>query len=117
MKRILPTLRQKKRYIVFEIIADKKIRDIKAVSKAIWDNSLKLLGELGVSKAEIWVLTEKFDLEMQRGIVKVNNKYLPQAKSALLMVDKIGNQKVVLKTVGVSGILNKACQKYLTKRK
>lgn len=116
MKRILPTLRQKKRYIVFEIIADKKITDFKAVSKAIWDKSLKLLGELGVSKAGIWVLEEKFDPELQRGIIKVDNKYVPQAKSALLMVDKIGNQKVILKSVGVSGILKKACQKYLTKR-
>ena len=113
MKRILPSLRQKKRYLVFEIVSNKKITSFDAVSKAIWQESLAFLGELGLSKAGIRILNKRFDSKTQRGIIKVNNLYVPHLKSALLMVDKIGNQKAILKSVGVSGILKKAEQKYI----
>lgn len=113
MKRILPSLRQKKRYLAFEIVADRKITSFEAVSKAIWENSLALLGEIGVGRAGIWVLPEKFNSKIQRGIIKVNNQYVPHLKSALLMIETIGSQTAILKSVGVSGILNKAEQKYM----
>ncbi len=114
MKRILPSLRQKKRYLVFEIVSNKKISNFEPVSKAIWQKILAFLGELGASKAGIWILKEKFNPSMQRGIIKVNHLYLAHLKSVLLMVDKIGNQKAILKSVGVSGILKKAENKYLS---
>ena len=114
MKRILPSLRQKKRYLVFEIVSNKKISNFEPFSKAIWQKALAFLGELGTSKAGILILKEKFNSNIQMGIIKVNNLYLAHLKSVLLMVEKIGNQKVILKSVGVSGVLRKAEQKYMT---
>lgn len=113
MKRILPSLRQKKRYLVFEIVSNKKISSFEAISNAIWQNALTFLGELNVAKAGIWILKEKFDPKLQRGIIKVNNLYVAHLKSVLLMVNRISNQKVILRCVGVSGILNKANNKYM----
>ena len=113
MKRILPSLRQKKRYLVFEIVSNRKISSFEAVSNAIWQKALALLGETNAAKAGVWILKEKFDPKLQRGIIKVNNLYVAHLKSVLLMVEKIGNQKAVLRSVGVSGILKKAENKYM----
>ena len=113
MKRILPSLRQKKRYLVFEIVSNKKISSSEAVSKAVWQNALALLGEATMARAGIWMLKEKFNKNKQRGIIKVNHLYVAHLKSVLLMVEKISNQKAILRSVGVSGILRKAEQRYM----
>ena len=50
---------------------------------------------------------------MQRGVIRVNTKYLNDIKTGLSLVKKIDENRVIIKTVGVSGILKKAKQKYL----
>lgn len=66
---------------------------------------LQFLGELGYGRAGIMVL----DLwDENRGIIRTSTKSVDQVKTALAMVEKIGNQKAIVKTIGVSGMLNKA---------
>ncbi len=108
MRPLLPSLREKKRYVVFEIITNKKINDFRQVSNAIWSSALKFLGELETSKAGIWVLADKWNAEKQKGIIRVNNKYVDKLKASLAMITKIKMQKAIVKSVGISGILNKA---------
>ncbi len=111
--KILPTLREKTRYLAFEIISDHKIKDFKAISKEIQAQSLLFLGQLGLAKAGMRILPEKWNLELQKGIIKVNHKHVDELKSSLTLIEKINNKKVVIKSTGVSGILKKAEQKYL----
>ena len=113
IKPILPSLREKKRYLVFEIISGNKKEDFKAVSRAIWACSLQFLGEYGVANAGIWLLPDKYNDDNKMGIIKVGHKYVNHLKSALTMVDKIDNHEVIVKSVGVSGILKKAENKYI----
>lgn len=66
---------------------------------------LQFLGELGYGKAGIMVL----DIwNENKGIIRTNTKSVDQVKTALTMVEKIGNQKIIVQTIGVSGMLNKA---------
>lgn len=109
----MPTLKEKTRYLAFEIIADHKIKDFRAVSKEIQAQSLLLSGQLGLAKAGLRVLPEKWSLDLQKGIIKVNHKHVDELKSALTLIEKINNKKVIVKSIGVSGMLNKAEQKYL----
>ncbi|MBW2982015.1 hypothetical protein KY343_03990 [Candidatus Woesearchaeota archaeon] len=106
--KILPTLKEKTRYLAFEIISDHKINDFKAVSKEIHEKSLLFLGQLGLAKAGIRILPEKWNLELQKGIIKVNHRQVDELKSALTLIEKINNKNVVMKSIGVSGMLNKA---------
>lgn len=99
--------------MAFEVISDNEIKDFKAVSEEIQNKSLLLLGQLGTAKAGIQLLHEKWNLELKKGIIKVNNKYINELKSALTLIEMINNKKVIIKSIGVSGILNKAEQKYL----
>ena len=108
LKPILPSLREKKRYLVFELISKNRIEDAVLVSNAIMKYSLQFLGQFGVAKAGIIVLNNKWDSSLQRGIIKVSHKSIEALKAALVFACKIENEDVIFRSVGVSGILNKA---------
>ena len=112
IKAVLPSLKEKKRYLVFEIISKDKIIPNK-IQEAIFKGCQQYLGELGMAKAGLLMLNDKYNKEKQKGIIKVNNKMLNNLKAALCFVKEIDNQKVIVKSVGVSGILKKAENKYI----
>ena len=113
LKPILPSLREKKRYLVFEIISRKKINDFNAVSSAIHHYSLQFLGQIGAARAGIIVLNNKWDGTHQRGIIKVGHRHVDELKAALALADKIDDMEVIFRSLGVSGILRKAENNYL----
>ena len=111
LKHILPSLREKKRYLAFEIISKDKT-DFNTASGAIQHGILQFMGQLGAAKAGIIVLSNKWNQETQRGIIKVNNKHVDSLKASLAMIEK---ENSIFRSLGVSGILKKAEQNYLTK--
>ena len=113
LKPILPSLREKKRYLVFEAISASRITDSNAVSSVIQDSAYKFLGCLGAAKAGIMVLDNKWDAHLQRGIIKVSHKHVDALKASLVFIDKIGSNDVIFRSLGVSGILRKAENNYL----
>ncbi len=115
LKPILPSLREKKRYLVFEIISKERISDANAVSNAIYSHSLQFLGLLGAAKAGVMVLSNKWNANTQRGIIKVGHKYADALKAALVFIKKIENSEVIFRSLGMSGILRKAENNYLNK--
>jgi len=116
IKPIMPSLKEKKRYIAYEVIAEAKCdasRDhrqslcapgTQAVEKAITDSMLEFVGELGTAQAGI--------LFPKPGIIKVSHLATEQAKAAIALVKQINGRQVALRTLGTSGMLNKA-EKYL----
>lgn len=113
IKPVLPSLREKKRYLVFEIISDKKIENLSDVSESITRSCHNFLGEMGMAKAGLLILNDKYNKEKQRGIIRVSNKMVDNLRAALCFIKEIDNQKVIVKSVGVSGILRKAQSKYI----
>lgn len=103
----MPTLRSKKRYIVFEIVADKKFTftDIKIAVESSWQ---QFWGDFGKAKASPMLLKEKFNQDTQRFIIKVNNKHVDELKAAMVLNKKIKNTTVILKSIITSGTLKKA---------
>ena len=112
IKPLLPSLREKKRYVVFEVLSDSKL-NASSIKEQIMTSALNLIGERGVANAGILFPKETYNPENQRGILRVNNKYVNEIKSALALVQNIENEDVIVKSVGVSGILKKAQEKYL----
>ena len=107
-KPVLPSLREKKRYLAFEIISKSGNYPFLSVKNTILAACNQFLGQLGMAKAGIMVLSDSFDKRKQKGLIKVNNKYVNELKSALTLIKKINNDEVVFKSLGVSGILIKA---------
>jgi ribonuclease P/MRP protein subunit POP5 len=107
IKRMLPSLKEKKRYIVFQIKSDKKVDFTKI--KGEMDYKLKtFLGDLGYGKAGIMIIDGKDD----KCVMKVNHKHIDEVRSALILVKDLNNQKVMIQTLGVSGILKKAKERW-----
>ena len=53
-------------------------------------------------------LKDKYNPKSQKGIIKINNKYINHLKAILTLVNKVDKQDVIISSLGVSGILKKA---------
>lgn len=101
IKPLLPSLREKKRYLVYEITSNKKITKNQATT--ILKTAVKrYLGELGLARAGILYL----DYKNNKGIMRINNKEVNNVKAALSLVDNLK-----IKTTYTTGLLNKARKK------
>jgi ribonuclease P/MRP protein subunit POP5 len=113
IKPLLPSLREKKRYLAYEVISKNRFYDAVHVNKSILDAAKDFLGNWGMSHAGLIPLNDKWNPDMQRGIIRVNNKHVDDLKASLIFVKNIEGKEVIVKSVGASGILRKAQQKYL----
>jgi len=113
LKPLLPSLKEKKRYLAYEVISKHSFSDAVHVNKAILDAAEDFLGSLGMAKAGILTLNDQWNLKMQRGVMRVNNKHVDDLKSSFIFVKNIDGKEVIVNSVGVSGILRKTQQKYL----
>lgn len=104
--KLLPTLKENKRYIIFEVISARQF-SFPEIKQAV-DSALQFfLGQLGLSKAAPLLLKEKFSQDRQRFVIKVNQKYTDEIKSALILSKKIKNTPVIIKSIITSGTLKK----------
>lgn len=107
IKPLIPTLREKKRYVSFEMISNKDF-DFSSVKRAIFDEYKKLFGERGFAEAGLIMLQNKYFPEIKKGIIRVSHKKTESLRVTLASIQKINAENVILKSVITSGILNKA---------
>lgn len=110
----MPSLRERKRYLAFEIISETPVQDFKAISAAITNTALGFIGELGCAEAGIIMLPDKYNTQNQRGLIRVNNKSLNRLRATLALVQQIDNKNVIVRSVGASGIIKKAFNNYIS---
>jgi len=113
IKPVLPSFREKKRYLAFEVISKNKIKDSSLVYKSISDSLAKFIGELGMAKAGLIMLKDKWNDDKQRGLIRANRLYIEHLRAALALITKVGSAEAIVRSVGVSGILKKAEARYL----
>ena len=113
--KLLPALKQKKRYLVFEVIADKSF-SFSYISEQIEKDLLLFWGHLGLSRAVPMFVKEKFNKNTQRFLIKVNHKHVDELKAALALSKSIKNTSTIIKSIVTSGTLKKAST-YLIKSK
>lgn len=107
LKPLLPSLREKKRYIAYEIISEHKLNlSADMVEKSILESSLDYMGDYGMSKAGVMVMKNKY--RKQKGIIRVANKSADNLRASLALITHVNNTKVIVRSVGMSGILKKA---------
>jgi ribonuclease P/MRP protein subunit POP5 len=111
MKPLIPSLKEKKRYMALEILSRGKIKELPI--KEIQESMLQLKGEIGLGNAGLIFLKNKWKTEIQRGILKVNNLSVDDLKASITMINKAEGKEIIVKSVGISGTLKKATEKYL----
>ena len=109
-KTLLSSLRERKRYMAFEIMSEQSLGDYSSVKEDLTAQTVQFLGEFGAAEAGVWFIDEKWNVKHQRGIMRVNNTSVDKLKTAFALVEKLNNQRVMIRSLGVSGMLNKAEQ-------
>jgi ribonuclease P/MRP protein subunit POP5 len=103
MKALLPSLREKKRYLAYKINSNKKFNK-NQVERVLKDGILKFVGELGYSKAGPIFL----DYNDNKGILRINNKEVKNIRASLSLIESINKERVIFSSITTSGLLNKA---------
>jgi ribonuclease P/MRP protein subunit POP5 len=107
---IPPTLRERNRYIAFELVCDSAVSRGEVV-KAVWNALLQFLGELGASKTSLWVMD--WNEEKKQGVLKVNHLSVDEVRAALTLMKGFNGKHAVFRTLGVSGSVKKTKEKFL----
>ena len=112
LKPIMPSLREKKRYLAFEVMSKSSINE-SHIYDAISVSLIELMGNVESAKSNMKFIEEKWNPEKQKGIIRVNHKYVDHLKASLALIDNINKEEVIVRSLGVSGILKKATSKYM----
>ena len=101
----MPSLKEKKRYVIFEVVPiDKKLN-----GKPLYEVTNHIRESLGkFDSFEAGIMPIDYNSKANKGILRVNHKFVDKVKASLLFLSKIGNESVIVKSIGVSGLINKA---------
>tara|TARA_Y100000034_G_scaffold136399_1_gene212615 strand:- start:133 stop:456 length:324 start_codon:yes stop_codon:yes gene_type:complete len=106
MKPLLPTLKENPRYVLFRINSKEKFSQ-KDTELATMKACKQFLGELGIARAGIFFVREKFNKSDQTGVIRTNSKNINETKAALALIKTINNKKATVTAEKVSGIIRK----------
>ena len=101
--KLLPSLRQKKRYIVFEVISSRTFLP-EEIKEEVHRSLLQFMGEWGLAQV-VPILVKVTPTQF---MLKVNHKYVDQVKAALTLSKKIKNTSLIMKSMVVSGTIKQA---------
>jgi len=104
LKILLPTLREKERYIAFQIVSEEPVT-YADLEVAVWNTMLDFYGEFGTSQTSMWLIKNLYDEQMQFGVVRCNNESVAAVLAALGLINRLGDIRVVVKVLKVSGTL------------
>ncbi len=103
-KFLLSSLREKERYIKFKLISEEPVQysDLEA---AIWNLFLDFYGEVGVSELSLWLIKNLWEERTQTGVIRCNNKSVQQVIAGLGLISRLGDTRVIIKTLKISGTI------------
>ena len=99
-----PAEREKKRYVAFEILSEKPLPP--GADRQLVERLNSFLGVFEASKAGL--LRVRYDPAGQRGLLRVDRKYVDALRSCFVMTKELLGLKVLVRTLSVSGMLNNA---------
>jgi len=105
LKTIPPTLRNKKRYVVFELIAEREISEF-ALKNSLSRLFFDLFGQYGFSHSNYSFVL--FNSKTRRAIIKCRRSWKEKTKTALLFLEKIDSIACIPRIITVSGSAKKA---------
>lgn len=107
IKPLRPTLRDKKRYVVYKVYADKVPKGI-LVGTAIKESVQEWGGISGQATCGFKSLDDLYNEKDGTGICRIRAAWLDHFRSSLILLRRVGSTQVMIDVLGVSGILKKA---------
>jgi ribonuclease P/MRP protein subunit POP5 len=115
LKALLPSLRERKRYILFKVISEQSI-NYQLFKELLSSTILKFYGELTFGKFGFRILNERWNEKEQIGIIKCNHLYVPNIIVALGLLQRLGDRRVNVKILKVSGTIKSLLKEFKSKR-
>ncbi|MFH1473541.1 MAG: Rpp14/Pop5 family protein [Candidatus Aenigmatarchaeota archaeon] len=110
-KSLPPSLRGRRRYIAYQVISEEKVL-LQDLINSIWHSILNFLGEHGSSEADIWIARDIYDEKKQMGLIRCSHLTVEHIRASLALMERIGDTRVVVKVLGVSGTIKAAKMKF-----
>lgn len=104
LKMLLPTLREKERYISFQVISEEPVL-YDDLEQAILNTFLDFYGEFGFSSLSLWIIKNLYDSENQLGVIRCNNNSVPAVIAGLGLLSRLGDTRIIIKVLKVSGTI------------
>ncbi len=104
LKILPPTLRERKRYILFQVISEEPIV-YEDLEQAIWNQFLDTFGELGVSRLDMRIIRNLYSQEKQTCVISCNNTAVQQVIAGLGLLSRLGDSRIIIKILKVSGTI------------
>jgi ribonuclease P/MRP protein subunit POP5 len=111
--KVKPTMRENWRYIAFELISEAKPVSEKDITRAILNSLIRLLGEVGSSKTNIWLL----EYSEGKGLIRCSHTAVTEVMAAITTITTVNDKKAAVHVLGVSGTIKKAKEKWLNLKK
>ncbi len=109
IKVLTPTLREKKRYLVYSVdYFGKTAQEAVKLKETVNKGLLEFLGTEGYAKAGVMFIKGSG----KKGILRVDRKYVDNVRTGLMTIQKMGPKDVTFRCLGLSGSVNKADQIY-----
>jgi len=109
LKRLMPSLRSKKRYLPFELISEEPASRSDLV-REITASAAALLGDVTASECDMKVL----GFEAGKGIIQCSHTKVKETRAALAALTRINVKRATLHVLGSSGTVKRATEKFLT---
>ncbi len=112
MKRLLPSLRAKKRYIAFELISEEPAFRSDVI-KEVMSSASSLLGDVTASECDIKML----GFEDRMGIIQCSHTRVKEIRASMASLTRINGKRATLHILGTSGTVKRVTEKFLQDHK
>jgi ribonuclease P/MRP protein subunit POP5 len=112
LKRLLPSLRARKRYLAFELICEEPVNRNDLI-KEIMSSASSLLGDVVASECDIKVL----GFEDFKGTIQCAHTMLKETRASLAALTRINGKRATLHILGTSGTIKRVTEKFLQNHK
>lgn len=102
--RKLPSIREKKRYIVFRLHSNEPVA-YQDAKNAIMNSINNWLGDNDMARARVWVIKNLWNQKEQSGFVRCSHRFVDELKVALGLVHQIGDQRVIIQSMHVAATI------------
>ncbi|MCZ7396940.1 MAG: ribonuclease P [Candidatus Methanoperedens sp.] len=104
----IPVLRDKKRYIVFEVISEQTVTRYDLAGE-IFNSVFSLLGDAGASEINFGLLS----YDGRYGILRCAREKTSDTRAALACVNTVRGQRISILVLGMSGTIKGATEKFI----
>lgn len=111
-KTLPSSYREKKRYLIFEILAEEEV-GFEELIKAIYNSAISLTGVLRFAKTNFKFINDLYDRNKHTFVIRCLPTDVEVMRLAMALISEIDGKTICIRSLGISGTIKSASSKYL----